>query len=96
MYSYEERISAVNLYIKLGKRLRVTICQLGYPSKNTLLGWVREYDQSRELRAGYVRLNQKYSDQDKKAAVQHYFDHDRCITSTLRALGYPSRELLRR
>ena len=96
MYSYEERIRAVNLYIKLGKRLRVTICQLGYPTKNTLLGWVREYEQSRALRAGYVRLNQKYSDEDRAAAVQHYLDHDRCIASTLRALGYPSRDLLRR
>jgi hypothetical protein len=30
MYSYEERIRAVKLYIKLGKRLRATIRQLGY------------------------------------------------------------------
>lgn len=29
MYSYEDRIRAVKLYIKLGKRLRATICQLG-------------------------------------------------------------------
>jgi putative transposase len=29
MYSYEDRIRAVKLYIKLGKRLRTTICQLG-------------------------------------------------------------------
>ena len=28
MYSYEERIRAVKLYIKLGKRLRTTIRQL--------------------------------------------------------------------
>jgi hypothetical protein len=30
MYSYEDRIRAVKLYIKLGKRLRATICQLGF------------------------------------------------------------------
>lgn len=29
MYSYEDRIRAVKLYIKLGKRLRATIRQLG-------------------------------------------------------------------
>ena len=28
MYSYEERMRAVELYIKLGKRARATICQL--------------------------------------------------------------------
>jgi transposase-like protein len=34
MYSYEDRIRAVRLYIKLGKRVAATIRQLGYPTKN--------------------------------------------------------------
>ena len=34
MYSYEDRIRAVELYIKLGKRTSPTIRQLGYPTKN--------------------------------------------------------------
>jgi transposase InsO family protein/transposase-like protein len=29
-----------------------------------------------------------------QAAVQHYLGHDRCIASTLRALGYPCRQVL--
>ena len=33
MYSYEDRIRAVKLYIKLGKRPGATIRQLGYPTK---------------------------------------------------------------
>lgn len=49
MYSYQDRIRAVELYIKLGKRIRVTIRQLGYPSKNALKGWFREYERSRDL-----------------------------------------------
>lgn len=36
MYSYEDRMRAVALYIKLGKRSKATIRQLGYPSKNGL------------------------------------------------------------
>ena len=32
MYSYEDRIRAVKLYIKLGKRTGPTIRQLGYAS----------------------------------------------------------------
>jgi putative transposase len=32
MYSYEDRIRAVKLYIKLGKRIAATIRQLGYSS----------------------------------------------------------------
>jgi len=38
MYSYEDRLRAVELYIKLGKRVRATIRQVRYPliqSKNS-------------------------------------------------------------
>ena len=52
MYSYEDRIRAVKLYIKLGKRMGPTIRQLGYPTKNSLKSWHREYEQSRDLQAG--------------------------------------------
>jgi len=38
MYSDEDRIRAVKLYIRLGKRFRATIRQLGYPTKNFLIG----------------------------------------------------------
>ncbi|HXQ23671.1 MAG TPA: transposase, partial [Candidatus Acidoferrales bacterium] len=33
MYSYEDKIRAVELYIELGKRVQATIRQLGYPTK---------------------------------------------------------------
>jgi len=96
MYSYEDRIRAAKLYIKLGKRTGPTIRQLGYPTKNALKSWYREYEQGRDLRVGYVRSRQrqKYSAEQKKAAVQHYLDHDRCIASTMKALGYPCRATL--
>jgi len=44
MYSYEDRIRAVELYIKLGKRIGATIRQLGYPTENALKGRHREYE----------------------------------------------------
>jgi transposase-like protein len=94
MYSYEDRIRAVRLYIKLGKRTGPTIRQLGYPTKNALKSWHREYEHSRDLQVGYVRSRQKYSDEQKQAAVEHYVDHDRCIASTMKALGYPGRGTL--
>lgn len=55
MYSYEDRIRAVELYIKLGKRVRATIRQLGYPTKNALKGWCRQYEQRLDLPKGYAR-----------------------------------------
>ena len=95
MYSYEERIRAVKLFIKLSKRTAPTIRQLGYPTKNALKSWFREFETLQDLRVVYARSRQKYSDAQKLAAVQHYLDHDRCIASTIRALGYPCRDYLR-
>jgi putative transposase len=94
MYSHAQRILAVKLYIKLGKRRNATIRQLGYPTKNSLIGWYREYIQDQNLRSGYLRSEGKYSDQQKQIAVQHYLDHDRCIAATIKALGYPCRRTL--
>lgn len=52
MYTYEDRIKAVRLYLKLGRRLGATIRKLGYPTKNTLIGWYREYLANQDLKAG--------------------------------------------
>ncbi|MBC7620652.1 MAG: hypothetical protein H7293_16990 [Candidatus Saccharibacteria bacterium] len=64
MYLHEDRIRAVELFIKLGKRTAPTIWQLGYPTKNALKSWYREYDQSRDFRI-YARSSQKYSLEQK-------------------------------
>lgn len=93
MYSYEDRLRAVRLYIKLGKRVRLTIRQLGYPTKNALKTWYREYEQSQDLPAGYAR-QPMYSQAHKERAVEHYLEHGRCIAATVRSLGYPSKGLL--
>jgi putative transposase len=49
MYSYEEKFLAVELYIKLGKRVKATIRQLGYPTKNALKSWYREHERRGDL-----------------------------------------------
>jgi len=94
MYSYEDRLRAVELSIKLGKRLRATIRQLGCPTKNALKGWYREYERRRDLPIGFQR-SPKYSPVQRQVAVRNYLDHGRCIAATIRALGYPCRALLR-
>lgn len=93
MYSYEDRLRAVQLYIKLGKRVGLTIRQLGYPTKNALKTWYREYKQRHDLPAGYAR-RLMFSQTQKERAVEHYLVHGRCIAATIRSLGYPSRALL--
>ena len=94
MCSYEDRLRAVRLLIKLGKRVGPTIRQLGYPTKNALKSWHREYEQHLYLQAGYARLP-KFSQAQKERAVQHYVEHSHCLAVTIKALGYPSRAVLR-
>ena len=94
MHLYEERIRAVKLHIKLGKRTGPIIRQLGCPTKNSLKGWHREYERNRDLQVRYARSWEKYTAERMQIAVQHCLDNDRRIASTLRALGYQCRGLL--
>jgi putative transposase len=94
MYSYEDRIRAVELYIRLGKRVRATLRQLGYPTKNALKGWYREHERRGDLAKGFHRAS-KYSLEQRQAAVDHFLHHGRCIDFTRKVLGYPCRSLLR-
>lgn len=94
MYSYEDKIRAVELYIKLGKRVKVTIRQLGYPTKNALKAWYREHERRGDLAKGFHRAP-KYSMAQQEAAVAHFLHHGRCIDFTRKALGYPCRSVLR-
>lgn len=94
MYSYADRMRAVQLYIKLGKRMGLTIRQLGYPTKNALKAWCREYELHHDLPARYVRTKPRYSPEQKTAAVEHYLNHGRCLAGTIKVLGYPCRAKL--
>lgn len=91
MYSYQDRMTAVELYIKLGRRITATIRQLGYPTKNALRSWYREYQRHNDLTAGYVRSKPKYSVEQRRLTVEHYLSRGRCFAETQRALGYPGR-----
>jgi transposase-like protein len=44
MYSYEDRIKAVKMYLKFGKRLTATVRQLGYPTTKSLERWYHMYE----------------------------------------------------
>jgi transposase-like protein len=87
MYSYEDRMRAVELYVKLGKRAHATIRQLGYSTKNALKHWYHEFARGHDLSAGYIRTKQRYSDEQKRIAVEHYLDNGRCLAWTIKALG---------
>src|SRR5690606_1966837 len=94
MYSYEDRLRAVELYLKLGRRLGATLRQLGYPSKNSLKAWCMQLEQDRDLPKGYQRMR-RYTDEQKHQDVDHYIEHGQSLMHTIRCLGYPGRETLR-
>jgi|LSQX01.2.fsa_nt_gb transposase InsO family protein/transposase-like protein len=93
MYSYEERVKAVRLYIKYDLSVADTIRELGYPSRNMLVRWHTEYEETGELHKEFKK-EPKYSTEQMKKAVDYYLEHGRSISRTIRAIGYPSRPTL--
>lgn len=85
MFSYEDWLQAAKLYIKLGKRIGLTIRQLGYPTKNSLRSGYREYERCQDLSAGYVRQSM-YSDADST-------EQSNITSSMVAASQRPSRRL---
>lgn len=96
MYSYEERLRAVKLYIKYDHSLSVVIRELGYPSHQALLQWYREYITRGDLHAKCVRRRRrcKYTMEQRRAAVAYYQEHGQNLARTVKKLGYPSRATL--
>ena len=89
MYSYEKRLCAVTLYIKLGKRVQATIRELWCPTKKALKWWHQEYQRLQDLPIRSARRPPKFSLVQKQVKLEQYASHGRCTSWPLRALGYP-------
>jgi len=93
MYSYEDRMRAVELYIKHDLSVADTIRELGYLSDTMLVRWYEEYQTTGGLHERYIR-QPAYTSAQMKAAVNYYLEHGRNLSRTVRAMGYPTRETL--
>lgn len=92
MYSYEDKMRAIELYLRYDWSAAAVINELGYPNRQTLRLWYMEFAENGDLSRGRHR---RYDDLQKRAAVDHFFDHGQCLARTVRQLGYPkSKELL--
>ena len=82
MFSYEKRRKAVELLIQYDGRYAAVIHELGYPSREALRKWYYEYREN-----GNIHKKHKggYSTAEKEAALEHYINHGRCISRTIRA-----------
>lgn len=94
MFSHKERVRAIQLFLKYDCSYAATIRELGYPSIGALRKWYKEYLESGELHQEH-RKKSKYSEEQKRIAVNHYFEYGQCYARTIRMLGYPNRESLR-
>lgn len=90
MYSFEERIRAVTLYIQYHHRAAPVIRELGYPDRHILVKWYKEYKETGSLNEG-VQRNPRFSEEQKNAALQYYCSHGRSIVDTIKHMGYPGR-----
>ncbi len=94
MFSYDDRMKAVLLYIKYDRGAAAAVRDLGYPSPKTLKSWYREYISTGDLHGPKTRKT-KFTAEQKRSAIDYYLEHGHRISATIRALGYPGRETLR-
>ena len=94
MYSYDERMRAVQLYIKYDKNIAAVIHELGYPTRQMLYLWYKEFTTKGSLRSDVDCGYSKYDLEQRKQAVEYYLNHGRSVSRTIMALGYPRRTAL--
>ena len=94
MYSYSDRLKAIQLYIQYGQSAAATVRVLGYPSKKQLRRWYQSYTATNQISSRKKR-KPKYTSAERRQAVEHYFRTGQCIARTVRDLGYPSKGWLR-
>ena len=95
-YSREQRRRAAELYERYEHSAADVIRELGYPSKGALLMWYREWLEERRTGVPSRRGERyaRYTDEQKRAAVDHCPAHGRRSGRTMRRMGYPSHEVL--
>lgn len=93
MYSREEKLKAVELFIRYDKSPASVIREIGYPCRATLYAWHEEH-LANGCDMPSVNNYRRYTEEQRRAAVDHFFEHGQCLARTIRALGYPSQELL--
>ena len=96
-YSREQRDRAVDLYIKYERCAADVIRELGHPGKGALPSWYadRLEEERTGVPSGRGERYRRYTDGQKRAAVDHYLEYGRRPGRTMRMLGYPkSKELL--
>ena len=89
MYSTEQRRVAIETFIRFDHSYADTIAELGYPDRHTLRNWWGGYRETGEVPIAKIIREPRFSDEQKREAVEHYLSHGKRLKRTMRALGYP-------
>lgn len=65
MFTEEEKIRAIELYFKYGKKLAPVVRELGYPSKRNLRRWIRSWEAGGGAKES-IRHKHRYSDEQNR------------------------------
>ncbi|GCN50876.1 putative phage protein [Escherichia coli] len=95
MFTEEQKIRAIELYFKYGKKLVPVVRELSYPSKRNLQRWIRSWEASGGAKES-IRHKHRYSGVQKQVAVEHSLNHGSCLAFACRTLGYPRSDVLAR
>ena len=95
MYSYEQRKKAIKVYLQT-QSVSETLRVLGYPSSKELYQWIHEYQHNGKLHKKRVKPDRiYYSEEEKTAAVEFYYNNHGSYQDAADKLGYPSSAQLR-
>ncbi|MEE3399962.1 MAG: IS3 family transposase [Eubacterium sp.] len=94
MYTLKQKEDAIKLLIQYDMSYITVVRELGFPdSTKTLKRWYEEYRNTGKLEAPYTRSS-KYTEEQKRTAVNYYLEHGKCVLRACKKLGYPSHTLL--
>ena len=66
-----------------------TLSELGCPTRSAPRTWWNEHERTGEVPASGFATNPKYTAEMRRRAVEHYLEHGKSLTRTMRALGHP-------
>lgn len=95
MYTKNQRLKAINLFYQYNRAWVAVTRDLGYPSVGALKAWIKAYEAD-TLSLNRLEKNPKFTTEQQKIATDYYFEHGQFIMKTIRALGYPSKQTLRK
>ena len=100
MHTLKERQLAVEKNLKY-KRYSKVVNELGYPCVKTLQRWVIEYNDNGFLHKKHKSSNRKsskpkFSEDMILAAINHFNATGKTLSHTMKELGYPSRNVLKK